>query len=256
MRGRDKRSIMTRGGFVAALVSCALTLGAAPGHPQASDREAQAGPSYVYYAGMPARLTMDRDSEGGNPFASALVSVLGGAGLTLANFGHRMAAATFKSSGGWQSPDIPRTRPSVDWAFAPAEGERRVALVLINADYRVAGVPSLAGALFDSARVTEALRRAGFETTLLLDQGPDAVRSSVAEFSDRSAEADVALVYLGGHGVQHRRTVYLLSGDYPDPRRADHLETHAYAVPDLARASRARRVNLVLYAACRDDPFL
>jgi uncharacterized caspase-like protein len=73
--------------------------------------------------------------------------------------------------------------------------------VLVNADYRKSGVASLPGAFFDSQRVSAALTQAGFETTTVLDaDGPTARRELVA-FAAASADADVALIYTGGHGA-------------------------------------------------------
>lgn len=235
-----------------ALAAAAQAPGSAP--DAAAEADARPGPTLTYYAGMPARLTMDRDGQGGNPFASALVKVLEDPGVTLAEFGGRLAAWTFRYAGGWQSPDLPRALPPIDFRFGEAGG-RRLALVLVNSDYSAAGATSLPGARHDADRVPAALGRAGFETTRVLDASAEEVRRALAEFSRASADAEAALIYIGGHGVQHKRVVYWLMGDYPEPRSAAPLATHAFAVPELAKAARARTVNLVLYAACRDDPF-
>ncbi len=209
----------------------------------------------IYYAGMPGRLTIDRDAAGGNPFASALVEVLGDERLRLRDLGTKLAAVTMRNSGGWQSPEAPRRVDQPDWSFGERTGERRVALVLVNADYSVSGVSSLPGAAFDAVRVPEALELAGFETTLVLDAGGDDVRAALADFAARSAEADVAIVYLGGHGVQPGRDVYWIYGDYPDPESRAGLATHALKVSEAGEAARARMLNFVFYAACRDNPF-
>ena len=58
-----------------------------PAHPPAA---------LTYYAGMPGRLTTDRDAEGGNPFASALVEVWADPALKLRDFGTRVAALTMR----------------------------------------------------------------------------------------------------------------------------------------------------------------
>ncbi len=230
---------------------------------------AQAGPSFLdggsskvpaqplfYYAGAPGRLTTDRDRTGGNPFATALVDVLDDPGLRLRDFGTSIAGATHLASDGWQSAQVPRRVPLPNWRFSgDVAGEDRVALVLVNSDFEAAGVSSLPGALFDAARVPEALGRAGFETQVVLDRDGAAVRAALEAFAIRSAEADVAVIYLGGHGVEHGRVVYWLMGDYPDPQSSAGLATHAFALPDVAKAARAGMLNFVMYAACRDDPF-
>lgn len=210
----------------------------------------------TYYAGMPGRLTTDRDAEGGNPFASALVEALADEALTLRDFGTKLAAVTMDRSGGWQSPEVPRRVAEPDWSFGDDAGEDRVALVLVNADYSRSGVASLPGAAFDAVRIPEALERAGFATRVVLDAAGDEVRAALDEFAARSAKADVAVVYLGGHGVQPGRDVYWIYGDYPDPESRDALATHALKVSEAGRAARARLLNFVFYAACRDNPFI
>lgn len=223
---------------------------AAAAHAQTS--APAAGPLF-YYAGQAGRLTQDRDKLGGNPFASALVEVLKGEPETLQDFTLRLSAANARHSGGWQQMQFPRKLPS--WKLH-AEGEKRIALVLINADYsKTNGVYSLPGAAFDAKRVPEALAAAGFETTLVLDANAEQARARMAAFSKLSEAADVSLIYIGGHGIQHKRVVYWMMGDYPE-QSPKWLPTHAIPVEEIGRAGHARNVNLVLYASCRDDPFL
>lgn len=209
--------------------------------------------SLVYYAGAAGRLTQDRDALGGNPFASALVEVLKREPRTLADFTALLSAANARHSGGWQQLQFPKKLPY--WRLDDPK-PKRVALVLINADYsKSAGVYSLPGAKFDAQRVPEALKAAGFETTLVLDNDADAARRAIAEFAARSADADASLIYVGGHGIQYKRVVYWMMGDYPE-QNDTWLPTHAIPLDEIGKAGQARGVNLVLYASCRDDPFL
>jgi hypothetical protein len=207
----------------------------------------------MYYAGQPGRLTQDRDKLGGNPFASALVEVLKKKPTTLDDFTMRLSAANARHSGGWQQLQFPKKLPI--WNFDAAEHGKRVALVLINADYsKTNGVYSLPGAAFDAHRVPEALKAAGFETTLILDADADGARKALAAFAEASRDADASLIYVGGHGIQHKRIVYWMMGDYPE-QNARWLPTHAISLDEIGQAGHARDVNLVLYASCRDDPF-
>ena len=100
----------------------------------------------------------------------------------------------------------------------------------------------------------EALRAAGFETTVVYDQTAEAARQALAEFAQRSADADTSLIYIGGHGIQHRRIVYWMMGNYPE-QDEKWLPTHAISIDEIGKAGQARAANLVLYASCRDDPF-
>lgn len=234
----------------------AILLAAVLAAPAIAETPSTAPAALTYYAGMPGRLTADQDGEGGNAFASALIEIWKDDGVSLRDFGSRLAALTMRKSGGWQSPEIPKRMPEPDWTFADDGDESRVALVLVNADYSGSGVSSLPGAAHDARRVPAALEEIGFEVTLVLDEDGEKVASALSDFAARSAAADVAVVYLGGHGVQPGRDVYWIYGDYPEPTSRAALATHALKVSEAGQAARARKLNFVFYAACRDDPFL
>ena len=207
-----------------------------------------------YYAGQAGRLTQDRDRQGGNPFASALVEVLKTHPLTLEDFGGRLAAANARYSNGWHQLQKPRKLSDPKWRLDD-DAQKRVALVLINADYsKSGGVYSLPGARFDVQRVPKALIDAGFETLVVFDKDAGAARRALDDFARLSETADASLIYVGGHGIQHKRTVYWMMGDYPE-QDAKWLPMHAISLDEIGKAGRAKAANLVLYASCRDDPF-
>lgn len=236
---------MNRRAFIAALAASS-----------AGSALAQTSPSAVapllYYAGQAGRLTSDRSSQGGNPFASALCEVIAGRPLTLETFTRRMAEANQIHSRGWQMMDYPRVLP--DPKRRLDKGASRLALVLINADYSKSDAYSLPGAAHDAKRVPAALNEAGYQTMLVLDANAEEARAALAEFALASEGADNAIIYIGGHGAQHQRNVYWIMGDFP-AQDAKWLPTHAIPVSEIAKAGRARSLNLVLYASCRDDPF-
>lgn len=232
--------------FLSCLIAAALVASAA----------AQTAPpppaALMFYAGQAGRLTQDRDRQGGNPFASAVVEVLERKPESLQDFTQKLAMANLRHSGGWQQLQFPKTLPK--WNVG-ATDEKRVALVLINSDYsKSPGVYSLPGAAFDAKRIPEALRKAGFETTLVFDANAETARKAMADFASASEDADASVIYVGGHGMQHKRVVYWLMGDYPNPDEK-WLKTHAISLEEIGKAGRAAHVNLVLYASCRDDPF-
>jgi hypothetical protein len=236
---------MNRRAFIAGLAASS----AAPALAQAPPASP---PALVYYAGQAGRLTSDRSSKGGNPFASALCEVIAQRPLTLETFTRRMAEANQIHSRGWQMMDYPRTLP--DPKRRLDKGEKRVALVLVNADYSKSDAYSLPGAAHDAKRVPEALTEAGYETTLALDKTVGEARAAMEAFALASETADNSIIYIGGHGAQHQRAVYWMMGDFPG-KDAKWLQSHAILVSEIAKAGRARGLNLVLYASCRDDPF-
>ena len=125
---------------------------------------------------------------------------------------------------------------------------------MINSDYSKSDAYSLPGARFDAKRVPEALTAAGFATTLVLDVDAASGRKALEAFKTLSENADLALIYIGGHGAQRSRDVYWLMGDFPG-QDAKWLDDYAITVEEIAGAAKARELNLVLYASCRDNPF-
>lgn len=237
---------MQRRAFIAGLVAASSA--------SAFAQTAPASPApLIYYAGQAGRLTSDRDRQGGNPFASALVQVIAEKPLTLETFTRRMAEANAIHSRGWQQLDYPRRLPEPKLRL-DAKGGKRIALVLINSDYSQSDAYSLPGAAVDAKRVPEALTAAGFETEIVFNRTIAEAHEALEQFAARSEQADVAAIYIGGHGAQHGKSAYWLMGDYP-AQDAKYLPTHAIAVDEIAKAGRAKALNLVLYASCRDDPF-
>jgi hypothetical protein len=236
---------MNRRGFLAGL--------AAVSGSSAFAQTASAPPApLIYYAGQAGRLTSDRDAAGGNPFATALVQVLKIKPLTLKKFTEQLATANAIHSRGWQQMDYPFTLPAPKRRLD--KSDKRVALVLINADYSKSDAYSLPGARFDAQRVPAAFTEAGFATTLVKDVDAATARQALAEFAVLSDGADDAVIYIGGHGAQRSRDVYWLMGDFPG-QEAKWLDGHAITVSEIARSAKARELNLVLYASCRDNPF-
>ena len=215
-----------------------------------------APPASVFHASQSGQRTLDVGEGGGNPFASALIEALRTPRLELARLPQLMAGLTDDKSAGRQQADGPRTVAVPDWQLArAAAGERRVALVIVVSDYSKGGANSLPGAARDAERVTAALQAAGFATTKVVDAAQPAFRAALARFSRDSTNADAAVLYTTGHGAEVDGRVHLLFGDYPINAGAKDLARHAMRLSDIAKAPRARRVNLVFYGGCRDNPF-
>lgn len=134
------------------------------------------------------------------------------------------------------------------------DGLKRVAFVIGAGDYTaLAGLPN---ARRDAAVMANALAEMGFDTVEIADN-PDtaALRAAPAAIASRAAEADVALVFYAGHGVEIGGVNYLIPVDAAPASDKD-LKATALALADLAAAAaKARRGALVIVDACRDDPF-
>jgi len=203
-------------------------------------------------AAQPGVLAPDAiGDQPGNPFATAFLELLGDEKLALADFGERLRERTAVVSGGLLTPEVARVTGDGTIRLAAREPrEKRIALVLIHANYTDRW-PRLAGAAHDAARVTAGLRKAGFETELLLDPARDARTAALARFAAASEQADVAVIYTTGHGVMHDDQSFLLDSDFVRGWREEKLADHALRIAALAEALRSRRANLLLFGGCR-----
>jgi hypothetical protein len=87
-------------------------------------------------------------------------------------------------------------------AAAPsAHAERRVALLIGNGIYSKVG--KLENPTRDAAAMETLLRKAGFDAVdVKRDLGRDAMRRALRDFSETVREADIALVFYAGHGIE------------------------------------------------------
>jgi formylglycine-generating enzyme required for sulfatase activity len=141
-------------------------------------------------------------------------------------------------------------------AAAPAAfAERRVALVIGNGDYRkVAILPNPAR---DAAAIEKMLRGAGFEAVeVKRDLGRDAMRRALRDFSDKVRDADIAVVFYAGHGIEVNGANYLVPVDAGLDRDID-VEDEAVPLDRVSQVLEpAKRLRLVILDACRDNPFV
>jgi uncharacterized caspase-like protein len=131
---------------------------------------------------------------------------------------------------------------------------RRVALVIGNANYRTAG--KLVNPLNDARGVAAALRRVGFtEVIERTDLGIQEMQRALSTFEDRATGADWAIVYYAGHGMEVDGRNFLIPVD-AQLKRASDVEDETLALDRvLTRLSVARKLQLVILDACRDNPF-
>jgi len=217
---------------------------------------AASGDPLIFHASTSGQKTLDQGEGGGNPFASSLIEILGRPEMRLAELPEALRTLTVKKSGGQQTPDVPSGIFPKEWKLVPPQpGERRIALVLVVSDYRRSGAESLPGAEHDALRIASALISAGFATETALDLGLGGMRNRLGDFAAKSSGYDSAAIYTTGHGLESEGAVYLLPGDYPIEQGKAALRPKALRLREIANAARARRVNLVFYGGCRDNPF-
>jgi hypothetical protein len=140
-------------------------------------------------------------------------------------------------------------------ASPAAHAERRVALVIGNGDYVKVG--KLANPTRDARSIETLLRAAGFDVVeAKRDLGTVAMRRTLRDFSDRVRDADIAVVFYAGHGIEVNGTNYLIPVDATLERDID-VEDEAVPLERVTQVlEQAKRLRLVILDACRDNPFV
>jgi uncharacterized caspase-like protein len=135
-----------------------------------------------------------------------------------------------------------------------AQAEKRVALVIGNSAYqKVAKLPNPSN---DAAAVAAMLKAAGFESVdSKLNVSANDLRKTLREFAARARDADIAVVYYAGHGIELDGTNYLIPVDATLETDGDVLDETVPLERVLFAVEPARQLRLVILDACRDNPF-
>src|SRR3954467_12260853 len=140
-------------------------------------------------------------------------------------------------------------------APAAAWAEKRVALVVGNSKYQT--VPQLPNPSRDATSVAAMLKDAGFDTIeTQVDVGNIEFKRSIRRFEVIADQADIAVVYYAGHGLELGGINYLVP---TDARLASDRDAEDEAIPLerlVSSADGAKRLRLVILDACRDNPFV
>ncbi|MCK1396462.1 invasion associated locus B family protein [Bradyrhizobium sp. 1] len=157
------------------------------------------------------------------------------------------------SSGNSAAEAPSATKPSTSTALLRPQG-RRVALVIGNSLYQ--NVPQLPNPSGDAAAVGAALRAVGFQSvTVLNDLSRDGTLNALRSFASEAANADWAVIYYAGHGMEAAGVNYLIPVDAALKSDRD-LSIEAISLEQVLNAAeRASGLRLVILDACRDNPF-
>ncbi len=134
-----------------------------------------------------------------------------------------------------------------------ADALRGVALVIGEGDYQQ--LPRLANPKDDARAIGDLLYRLGFDVMTVSEAGRKKLSRSIDRFIEDAQNADVALVYYSGHGVEVGGEDYLIPVDaeVSSPKTAG---TSLLPVTDLLdRLQKAVPVTILLLDACRTNPF-
>ena len=139
--------------------------------------------------------------------------------------------------------------PDTAWA------EKRVALIVGNSTYQT--VPQLPNPSRDATSVAKMFQDAGFDSVdVALNVGNLEFKRAIRKFEAAADQADIAVVYYAGHGLEISGTNYLIP---IDARLASDRDAEDEAIPLerlVSSADGASRLRLIILDACRDNPFV
>jgi hypothetical protein len=144
---------------------------------------------------------------------------------------------------------------SVVIAPGAALADKRVALVVGNSIYQ--SVPKLPNPSADANAVAKMFRDAGFDSVnVLINVGNLEFKRAIRKFENVADQADIAVVYYAGHGLEIGGNNYLIP---VDARLASDRDAEDEAIPLerlVSSADGAKRLRLIILDACRDNPFV
>jgi uncharacterized caspase-like protein len=136
----------------------------------------------------------------------------------------------------------------------PAFAEKRVALVIGNSAYQ--NVNRLANPTNDSEAMAAILKKAGFDVVeLKRDLTVSEMRRALRDFAGTVRDADIAIVYFAGHGMEIDGTNYVIPVDAVLERDIDAFDEAIPLDRILTVIEPAKQLRLVILDACRDNPF-
>ncbi len=141
------------------------------------------------------------------------------------------------------------------WLFSqPAHAEKRVALVIGNSAYKT--VNPLRNPANDAEAVAAMFKKAGFDAVdTRLNVSAAEMRRALREFGSKTRDADVAVIYFAGHGIELDGNNYLIPVDAILETDTDVFD-EAFALDRvLVAVEPARQLRLIILDACRDNPF-
>ncbi|UGY02852.1 caspase family protein [Bradyrhizobium quebecense] len=140
---------------------------------------------------------------------------------------------------------------------APAQAEKRVALVIGNNDYR--NVPKLQKAVNDARTMGDTLKQLGFNVMVAENLNRQAFSETLLAF-DRTVEpGDTVFFFYAGHGFEIAGQNFLLPTDVPAATEGqEELVRDASVLADriIERLQNKKaRTSILVFDACRNNPF-
>jgi uncharacterized caspase-like protein len=226
------------------------------------------------YSTEPGQCAADGVGSNNGPYALALAAALRETQGSVEDVFRRLRPEVERSTAGSQNPFI-ESGLETEVFLSPQQAqarharvpqdvggsrtavgatERRVALVIGNSNYKRVG--ELRNPRNDAHAVAESFRRLKFDVAEEYDLDLGTLQKAVRDFGDQAQDADWAVVYFAGHGIEYDQKPFILP---IDARLRKDTDINLEALPVLHildQTKGTRRLALVIMDACRNNPFL
>jgi hypothetical protein len=130
---------------------------------------------------------------------------------------------------------------------------KRVALVVGNGGYR--HVPTLPNPTRDASDIADVLQQMGFSVTRLIDGDLAQMNKALSDFGTAAANADTAIVFYAGHGIEAAGENWLIPVDAEIASDSDPSK-RAISLHQVQKlVEKTSGLGLIILDACRDNPF-
>src|SRR3954463_10047027 len=140
---------------------------------------------------------------------------------------------------------------------APAQAEKRVALVIGNNDYK--NVPKLQKGANDPRTMGDTLKQLGFTVLVGENQNRQAFSETLLAFDKAVGPGDTAFFFYAGHGFEIAGQNFLLPTDVPSATEGqEELVRDASVLADRVierLQNKKARTSILVFDACRNNPF-
>ncbi|WP_456640188.1 caspase family protein [Bradyrhizobium sp. USDA 10063] len=141
--------------------------------------------------------------------------------------------------------------------IAPAQAEKRVALVVGNNDYKY--VPKLQKAVNDARTMGDTLKQLGFSVMIAENQNRQQFSETLLAFDKAIEPGDTAFFFYAGHGFEIAGQNFLLPTDVPAATEGqEELVRDASILADRIverLQNKKARSSILVFDACRNNPF-
>ncbi|WP_170295718.1 SUMF1/EgtB/PvdO family nonheme iron enzyme [Azospirillum brasilense] len=153
------------------------------------------------------------------------------------------------------SPQSPPTQASQSPPTQASQSpEKRIALVVGIGKYEFA--PELQNPVNDAKAIAEALRMLQFDVDEKFDMDNRGFERALRDFGIRASQADVAVIFYAGHGIQVGGNNYIVPADAKLERERDLVYEAMPLNLMMGELSQARKLGILMLDSCRNNPFV